>query len=161
MLDELGLPQASLRWQELLNSPSFSDFTPTQLIREVIEPQYVETMNNRYKTNLRLSRRSIRVPPLRTLSPAASGVITTILLSSCRLSVSRGSIQCRRLRRDRSRKVLFHVGLLQRDLPTEFPLHVHGLLRSHGRAPGFKPTRGSGQVQETSEILRSHPAPVH
>ena len=56
MLDELGLSLAALRWNELLNSPSFSDFTPAQLLREVIEPQYVETMNNRYKTNLRLSR---------------------------------------------------------------------------------------------------------
>ncbi len=56
MLDELGLPQAALRWNELSNSPSFSDYTPTQLLREVIEPQYIETMNNRYKTNLRLSR---------------------------------------------------------------------------------------------------------
>ena len=55
MLDELGLPQAALRWNELSNSPSFSDYTPTQLLREVIEPQYIETMNNRYKTNLRLS----------------------------------------------------------------------------------------------------------
>lgn len=56
MLDELGLSQAALRWNELSNSPSFSDYTPTQLLREVIEPQYIETMNNRYKTNLRLSR---------------------------------------------------------------------------------------------------------
>lgn len=56
MLDELGLPVAALRWKELLESPNFSDFTPGQLLREVIEPQYIETMNNRYRTNLRLSR---------------------------------------------------------------------------------------------------------
>ena len=56
MLDELGLPVSALRWKELLESPEFADFTPGQLLREVIEPQYIETMNNRYKTNLRLSR---------------------------------------------------------------------------------------------------------
>lgn len=56
MLDELGLPLSALRWKELLESPEFTDFTPGQLLREIIEPQYIETMNNRYKTNLRLSR---------------------------------------------------------------------------------------------------------
>ena len=56
MLDELGLPAAALRWKELSGSPEYPDFTPEQLLREVIEPQYIETMNNRYKTNLRLSR---------------------------------------------------------------------------------------------------------
>ena len=56
MLDELELPASALRWRELLGSPGFADFTPEQLLREVIEPQYIETMNNRYKTNLRLSR---------------------------------------------------------------------------------------------------------
>ena len=56
MLDELGLPAAALRWKELSGSPEYPDFTPEQLLREVIEPQYLETMNNRYKTNLRLSR---------------------------------------------------------------------------------------------------------
>ena len=56
MLDELGLSVSALRWRELLGSPEYSDFTPEQLLREVIEPQYIETMNNRYKTNLRLSR---------------------------------------------------------------------------------------------------------
>ena len=57
MLDELELPAAALRWKELSESPAYSDFTPEQLLREVIEPQYIETMNNRYKTNLRLSKR--------------------------------------------------------------------------------------------------------
>ena len=39
MLDELGLPVSALRWKELLESTEFSDFTPGQLLREVIEPQ--------------------------------------------------------------------------------------------------------------------------
>ena len=56
MLDELGLPASALRWKELFGSPEYSDFTPVQDLREVIEPQYIETMNNRCKTNLRLSK---------------------------------------------------------------------------------------------------------
>ena len=40
MLDELGLPLSALRWKELLESPEFTDFTPGQLLREIIEPQY-------------------------------------------------------------------------------------------------------------------------
>ena len=36
MLDELGLPLSALRWKELLESPEFADFTPGQLLREVI-----------------------------------------------------------------------------------------------------------------------------
>ena len=43
MLDELGLPAATLRWKELSGSPEYPDFTPEQLLREVIEPQYIET----------------------------------------------------------------------------------------------------------------------
>ena len=56
MLDDLNMPLASQRWKELVNAPEVSDFTPHQLFREVLEPQYMETINNRYKTNLRLSR---------------------------------------------------------------------------------------------------------
>lgn len=56
MLESLGLSEASLRWQEISSGPEFSDYTAAQLLREVIEPQYVETMNTRYRTNLRLSR---------------------------------------------------------------------------------------------------------
>lgn len=56
MLDELNLPLAAARWIELRDGPEMADYTPGQLFREVLEPQYLETMNNRYKTNLRLSR---------------------------------------------------------------------------------------------------------
>ena len=56
MLDDLNLPVSALRWKEILNSPELSNYAPQQLLREVIEPQYIETMNNRYKTNLRLSK---------------------------------------------------------------------------------------------------------
>lgn len=56
MLDELKLPLAAERWDEIRNSPELSDYTPQQLLREILEPQYIETMNNRYIANLRLSR---------------------------------------------------------------------------------------------------------
>ena len=45
-----------MNWREISESPKFADFTPPQLLREVLEPQYIETMNNRYRTNLRLSK---------------------------------------------------------------------------------------------------------
>ena len=56
MLDELNLPLAAVRWKELSDAPELADFTPPQLFREVLEPRYLETMNNRYRTNLRLSK---------------------------------------------------------------------------------------------------------
>ena len=56
MLDELNLPLAAERLTEILSSPELGNYSPQQLLREVIEPQYIESMNRRYITNLRLSR---------------------------------------------------------------------------------------------------------
>lgn len=56
MLEELGLSLAASRWREMVSAPGLGDYTAPQLFREVLEPQYVEMMDNRYKTNLRLSR---------------------------------------------------------------------------------------------------------
>lgn len=56
MLDELNLPVAAERLTEILNSPELSNYSPQQLLMEVIEPQYMDTMDRRYMTNLRLSR---------------------------------------------------------------------------------------------------------
>lgn len=56
MLDDLNLPVAAERLTEILNGPELGDYTPQQLLREVIEPQHIETMNTRYLTNLRLSK---------------------------------------------------------------------------------------------------------
>ena len=56
MLDELNLPVAAERLMEILNSPELSDYSPQQLLMKVIEPQYMDTMDRRYMTNLRLSR---------------------------------------------------------------------------------------------------------
>ena len=46
MLDELNLPVAAERLTEILNSPELSNYSP----------QYMDTMDRRYMTNLRLSR---------------------------------------------------------------------------------------------------------
>ena len=58
MLDELNLPLAAERLTEILSSPELDNYSPQQLLREVIEPQYIESMNRRYITNLRLRWRS-------------------------------------------------------------------------------------------------------
>ena len=56
MLDDLNLPIASIRWKEITQSPKLADYTAVQIFREVLEAQYLETMNIRYLTNLRLSK---------------------------------------------------------------------------------------------------------
>ena len=56
MLDDLNLPLSAMRWKEIVAAPELANFTPYQLFREALEPQYIETMNNRYRTNPRLSK---------------------------------------------------------------------------------------------------------
>ena len=55
MLDTLSLPVAAQRFSELTQSPELGNYTAIQFIREVLEPQYTETLNRRFETNLRLS----------------------------------------------------------------------------------------------------------
>ena len=55
MLDTLALPAAAQRFAELSESPELGSYTALQLLREVLEPQYIETLNKRFETNLRLS----------------------------------------------------------------------------------------------------------
>jgi len=55
MLDDLKLPLEAIRWKEILRGPELENLSAQQLLREVLEPQYIESMNNRYETNLRLS----------------------------------------------------------------------------------------------------------
>ena len=55
MLDTLSLPVAAQRFTELSKGPEFGNYTALQFIREVLEPQYIETINKRFETNLRLS----------------------------------------------------------------------------------------------------------
>lgn len=54
-LDTLLLPAAAQRFTELCKNPELGSYTALQFIREVLEPQYIETLNNRFETNLRLS----------------------------------------------------------------------------------------------------------
>lgn len=55
MLDTLSLPVAAQRFVELSKSLEFGSYTALQFIREVLEPQYIETFINRFETNLQLS----------------------------------------------------------------------------------------------------------
>ena len=56
MLDGLGLTTAAIRWKEILDSPELGNYTAQQMLREVLTPQYVESMNRQYETNLQLSK---------------------------------------------------------------------------------------------------------
>ena len=56
MLDELGLTTSALRYKELLDSPEIGDYSASQLLREILTPQFIETMDKRYTTNLRFSK---------------------------------------------------------------------------------------------------------
>lgn len=55
MLDTLGLQTAASHYLALLRSPELGNYNAEQLLREVLEPQYLETLNHRFETNLRLS----------------------------------------------------------------------------------------------------------
>ena len=55
MLNELRLGASAARWIELIHSPELANYSPQQLLLSVLEPQYLEAMNKRYETNLRLS----------------------------------------------------------------------------------------------------------
>ena len=56
MLDTLGLPVAAQHFAEVTRSQAFGDYNPVQLLREILEPQYIETLNHRFERNLRLSK---------------------------------------------------------------------------------------------------------
>ncbi len=55
MMDTLSPPVAAQRFAKLSKSPEFGSYTVLQFIREILVPQYIETLNNRFETNLRLS----------------------------------------------------------------------------------------------------------
>lgn len=55
MLDELGLPLSAAKLTEVYRKNGFGDYSIPQLLREILEPQYIDTMNTRFDTNLRLS----------------------------------------------------------------------------------------------------------
>ena len=69
MLDSLGLTTSAIRWRGILESPELGDLSAQQLLREVLTPQYIEAMDRRYETNLKLSKlidRQARVENLKT-----------------------------------------------------------------------------------------------
>ena len=55
MLDTLGLPVAAVRFRQLFHSPELANYTCVQFLHEVLREQYVETLNTRFETNIRLS----------------------------------------------------------------------------------------------------------
>lgn len=55
MLDTLDLPVAIGTFQALLKSPELGHYSPLQFLRELLTPQYLETLNTRFETNIRLS----------------------------------------------------------------------------------------------------------
>ena len=69
MLDTLGLTTSAIRWKQILDGPDLGNFTAQQLFREVITPQYLEAVNNRYETNLKFSKlmeKSARIEHLKS-----------------------------------------------------------------------------------------------
>ena len=55
MLDVLKLPVAVKTFRSLQKSPELGHYSAMQLIRELLTPQYLETLNKRFETNLRFS----------------------------------------------------------------------------------------------------------
>ena len=69
MLDTLKLPIAAQRFNELLNDPDLAGYSPVQFLRELLSAQYVDTLNRRFGTNLRLSSlidKSAKIENLKT-----------------------------------------------------------------------------------------------
>ena len=56
MFEDLGMTASLQRWKEILKSPELGNYSAQQMLREVLTPQYVETLNTRYTTNLKFSK---------------------------------------------------------------------------------------------------------
>lgn len=55
MLEFLNLPIASGHFSELMRSPDLTNYNAVQLLREVLEEQYLDKAATKFETNLRLS----------------------------------------------------------------------------------------------------------
>ena len=55
MLEFLNLPIASGHFSELMRSPDLTNYNAVQLLREVLEDQYLDKAATKFETNLRLS----------------------------------------------------------------------------------------------------------
>ena len=94
MLDTLSLPVAAQRFMELSKSPELCNYSAMQFIREVLEPQYTETLNNRFETNLRLSsliNKGAQVENLKT------GTDESIMMLRCNRSCNSTSLKIDRM----------------------------------------------------------------
>ena len=106
MLDVLKLPVAVKTFRSLQKSPELGHYSAMQLIRELLTPQYLETLNKRFETNLRFS-----------------GVIDKGALIE-NLKTGNGRIY--------NDTILFSLRLLRGSMSTELPGTFHRLLRSPG-----------------------------
>lgn len=125
MLDALNLPQAAECLTEILNSPESGDYSPQQLLRDVIEPQCMESMNRRYMTNLQLSRLINKNAQVEELVTSSAALQRGRGSAAVFLPIRRGSFECGCLRRHRCRKIPFHGCLLSGGLPYELPLRIY------------------------------------
>lgn len=69
MLDTLRLPVCFEKFDQMLNDPQLGSYTPIQFLRELLEPQYIETMNESFQKNLKASKlinRSASIENLKT-----------------------------------------------------------------------------------------------
>ena len=55
MMDTLGLTLSAQKLNEILNRPDLGNYSAVQFVREILVPQYLETINHRFETNLHLS----------------------------------------------------------------------------------------------------------
>ena len=123
MLDTLSLPVAAQRFSELTQSPELGNYTALQFIREVLEPQYIETLNRRYETNLRLSsliNKGALTENLKTGNGRVYNDATVQQVLEFHFAENRA--ECWHLWSHRSRKILFSFCLLCRSMPQELSL---------------------------------------
>ena len=52
MMDTLGLSLSAQKFREILESPELGNYSAVQFVRELLVPQYLETINKRFETNL-------------------------------------------------------------------------------------------------------------
>ena len=94
-----------------------------------MRPNNIETMNNRYKTNLRLGKlidknalaENLVTSIKRRYNDAVVQQLLSFRFAEVRLNVGIYGIT-------EAGKILLHVCVLQRSLPQELPLYVCGLL---------------------------------
>ena len=119
MLDTLSLPVAAQRFMELSKSPELGSYTALQFVREVLEPQYIETLNNRFETNLRLSSLINKGAMAENLKTGNGRIYNDATVEQIlKFHFAGKPTECRDLWSDRCRQVLLSFCLLCRSLQT-------------------------------------------